>query len=309
MHHGTTKELFDLFSAEDKGEFLHAYLYLKYLDQVIYHGAKGAGMPCRKPSGAADDPELEDLLTGVIQEIGEGYFDPATNVYHSKVVQLRDAIKLVTQKKDLKLSLSEQVVPFKVARDVVLTNPESIAVGSCPCRSVAETPCLPQPMEVCLIVGDPAASFVAEHNPKYRKISQDEAVAILEEAHARGDVHSAYFKKHLGNRFYAICNCCSCCCFGVKMFNLMDGQGKSIAPSGYVAEVGEDCNGCDACVDACHFHAISAAPGAGPVAINQEKCMGCGVCEAMCPVEGISLRLEPSKGEPLDIERLAAAAG
>jgi len=308
MHHGTTKDLFDMLPSEDKGDFLHAYLYLKYLDQVIYEGVQGSGGPCRKPSGAVEDEVIQDLLTGVIQEIGEGYFNPDTNVYHSKIVQLKDAIALVTQKENIKLSLSEKVVPFRIARDVILTNPESIAVGSCPCRSVAEQPCLPDPMEVCLIVGDPAASFIAEHNPKYRKISQEEAITVLEDAHRRGEVHSAYFKKHLGNRFYAICNCCSCCCFGVKMFNLMQGQSKSIGPSGYVAEVSEDCNGCAACVEACPFHAMSMDEGSKMAAASVEKCMGCGVCESACVVEAISLRLEPSKGEPLDIECLKQAA-
>ncbi len=43
-------------------------------------------------------------------------------------------------------------------------------------------------------------------------------------------------------------------------------------------------------------------------AASVENCMGCGVCESACLMEAISLRLEPSKGEPLDIERLKQAA-
>jgi len=38
--------------------------------------------------------------------------------------------------------------------------------------------------------------------------------------------------------------------------------------------------------------------------INQAKCMGCGVCEDVCPIGAISLKLEPSKGEPLDLAEL-----
>jgi hypothetical protein len=131
MHHGTTQDLFDMLPPGDKGDFLHAYLYLKFLDQVIYQGVKASGDPCREPSGTIADEVIQDLLTGVIQEIGEGYFDPDTNVYHSKIVQLKDAIALVSQKENIKLSLSEKVVPFKLARDVILTNPESIAVARC----------------------------------------------------------------------------------------------------------------------------------------------------------------------------------
>jgi ferredoxin len=36
--------------------------------------------------------------------------------------------------------------------------------------------------------------------------------------------------------------------------------------------------------------------------------MGCGICEDVCLVEAISLRREPSKGEPLDLEELLAVA-
>jgi NAD-dependent dihydropyrimidine dehydrogenase PreA subunit len=38
--------------------------------------------------------------------------------------------------------------------------------------------------------------------------------------------------------------------------------------------------------------------------VNLEKCMGCGVCEDVCQVEAISLRREPSKGDPLDLDEL-----
>ena len=91
------------------------------------------------------------------------------------------------------------------------------------------------------------------------------------------------------------------------MWNLLEGQGVNVAPSGYVAEVNEDCNGCGICAeDVCHFSAITmdeAEPGA---VIDFDKCMGCGVCQDVCPVEAISLRREPSKGEPLDIEELTS---
>jgi ferredoxin len=160
-------------------------------------------------------------------------------------------------------------------------------------------------MEVCLMIGDPFASFIAAQNPKFRKISQQEAIKVLEGSHKRGDVHCAYFKKELGNSLYCICNCCSCCCMGIKMWNLVGGLYPFLAPSGYVAEVGEDCNGCGKCADnVCRFNAISFDQKTERPVINMGKCMGCGVCEDVCPVEAISLRREPLKGEPLDLDEL-----
>jgi NAD-dependent dihydropyrimidine dehydrogenase PreA subunit len=161
-------------------------------------------------------------------------------------------------------------------------------------------------MQVCLFVGDPNASFMAAQNPKFRKVSQEEAVKILEDCHKRGFVHSAYFEKAASNRFNAICNCCSCCCLGIKMFNLlgMSHENTFIAPSGYVAGVSDDCSGCGDCVEHCHFRAIDIAEEGQKAVINLEKCMGCGVCEDVCPVEAISLRRETSHGDPLDIEAM-----
>ncbi len=156
-----------------------------------------------------------------------------------------------------------------------------------------------------MFVGDPFASFIAGTNPKFRKISQDEAVKILEFAHHKGFVHTAYFKKEAGSRFVAICNCCGCCCLGIRMWNLLGGTVPIMTSSGYVAEVNDDCNACAACADGtCSFGAISMDENTQKVAINLTKCMGCGVCVDACSRKAIHLRREPSKGDPLDIEEL-----
>ena len=77
-----------------------------------------------------------------------------------------------------------------------------------------------------------------------------------------------------------------------------------LAPSGYVSEIGNDCNGCGDCVTACGFSAISLDDDKQIAVVDIQKCMGCGVCEYKCPAGAISLRLEPSKGEPLNLEEL-----
>ena len=67
-----------------------------------------------------------------------------------------------------------------------------------------------------MIVGEPFASFVNEHNPdKSRWITRDEAIQILEED-ARGRVYHAFFKDAMLESYYAICKCYSCCCGAMK---------------------------------------------------------------------------------------------
>jgi len=297
----STKALYDLYPEEDKSDFFSAYIYLKHLDHFMYHAIQACGLPTKERE-KLPDAGIDEMLEASIQRVADTAPDLATSIYHGKVVKLKDAIQLVTQKMDLSLITPEQVIPFKVAKDIILKNPQAIAVGTCACRMASENPCLPPPMEVCLIVGEPFASFIAEHNPLFRKGSQEEAVSILEAAHERGDVHCAYFKKDVGERFYFLCNCCSCCCLGVKMWNQLEGSIPILAPSGYLAHVGEDCNGCGSCDDCCPFNALSM--GDEMAVVDSAKCMGCGVCEDVCPIGAISLKREPSKGEPLDLSEL-----
>ena len=112
------------------------------------------------------------------------------------------------------------------------------------------------------------------------------------------------YKDAMLGRFYAICNCCSCCCGAM---NAHRNGTPMIASSGFVAQVDEDlCAGCDECADVCQFAAISVD--VGFARIDAGACMGCEVCVARCPQEAISLVREPAKGEPLEIEKLIAPA-
>lgn len=303
MHHEITRALYDDYPLEDKSEFFGGYLYLKYIQHFLALGLQACGFSPKELPKL--DEGIEDMLQALQLQIGEAAMSHETSIYHAKIVKLQDAIKLVTQKEDVNISPPETVMPFKIARDIILHHPDSIAVGTCPCRAASPNSCLPPPMEVCLFLGDPYASFIAHHNQQYRKISQEEAVKVLEFSHEKGFVQCAYFEKAAGNRLDAICNCCDCCCLGIKMWNLLDGTVPILAPSGYVSEVNDDCNGCGICAEnTCRFHAISMDEDGQKAVINIHKCMGCGVCEDVCPTGALSLRREPSKGDPLDIEEL-----
>ena len=297
-----TKAFYDSYPMENKSDFFSAYVYLKYIDHFLYHAIRIAG---QAPKDRTELPEagIDELVEAGVQRIAEAAVSLETSFYHGKVVKIQDAVKLVTQKEHLNISPPEQVIPFKVARDIVLDNPESIAVGVCACRAASPKPCLPPgKQDVCLFIGDPYASFIGEKNPLFRKITQEKAVKVIEDAHKRGDVHCAYFKKDVGNKFFAICNCCDCCCLGIKMWNMLGGMVPIIAPSGYVAKVGDDCNGCGSCDGTCRFNAITM--GDQVAVIDKAKCMGCGVCEDVCPIGAIKLVRDPSKGEPLDLDEL-----
>lgn len=224
--------------------------------------------------------------------------------YHGKAMPLDSAKQLVMVNEPIKVPDLEQVIPYVRARSIVLENPDHILALDCPCRSHVENPCLP--MDVCLIVGEPFASFVWEkHADKARWLSQDEAVKILEEEDARGHVHHAFFKDAMLGRFYAICNCCECCCGAMKIHKRGN---PMLASSGYLAQVDEElCIGCGTCQEYCQFHALAIGDNE-TMTVDVDLCMGCGICESKCEELAISLSLAPEKGIPLEIEKLMQAA-
>ena len=228
------------------------------------------------------------------------------DTYHGKALPLAQAKQLVMINEDINLPDLEQVIPYKRAHSIIMKNPDHIVALNCPCRSAKPNPCLP--LDVCLVVGEPFASFVVDHNPdKTRWISSEEAVAIIAAEDARGHVHHAFFKDAMLGRFYAICNCCSCCCGAIHAHQ--NGT-PMLASSGYLAQVDEDaCIACGTCAESCQFGALS--EGGLWMAVDENKCMGCGVCVDKCHQEAISLRRDESKSEPLEIFALMeqAAAG
>ena len=268
------------------------------------HGYAYAGFPYHYIGWALNGPPkaLAAPLTWLIDHLslasGQESGTIADN-YHGKVVPLDEATRLVSINQDISLTVPEQIVPFERARDIIMQEPDHIVALDCPCRISREDPCLP--LDVCLIVGEPFASFILEHHPeRSRRVSPAEAAQILKEEDERGHVHHAFFKEAMLERFYAICNCCACCCGAMQAHQT--GTPMLIA-SGYVAQVDPDrCRACGECGAFCQFDAIATV--AGRTAVDLSACMGCGICLTKCEQGALSLRLDPGKGVPLHIQEL-----
>lgn len=303
----STEELSSIISKELSGigNVAEAYIYARWPDLYLYHlrhlfqtFVPDPEVKLVYPEGEAT-PEIDEITQMVIRRVSPALLSRETSPYHGKVMRLDEAKVIVKLNREIALTNLDKVVPYRHARDIILKNPDHIVVIECPCRLTKEDAC--KPFDVCMAVGEPFAGFLLEHGTnRARKISQDEAVSILTAEDERGHVHTAWFKEALGDRFYAICNCCRCCCGAMRghFFNV-----PMLAPSGYVSEINEDCTGCGLCVPYCQFGAINMSA-EGVAVIDAAKCMGCGVCETKCPERVISLRRDPLKGEPLDVIEL-----
>lgn len=279
-------------------DWLHGFIYLRF--PYLYIGIGTGEHPLAKFY-----KKINRLFSGKTNNRSNILQPPAktgtvADGYHGKVVTTQSAKRLVRIEQDIKLPNLEKIIPYERARDIILKNPQKIAVIECPCRSSRPNPC--KPLDVCLIIGDPFASLVVEQHPqKSRLISSAEAERILEEEHERGHVHHAFFKDAMLNRFYAICNCCSCCCGAMQAWQ--NGT-PMLSSSGYVSQIDASlCTGCGTCETYCQFNAIEINI-EGYAVVNRYTCMGCGVCVSHCPEGAPTLVRDATKPQPLEIEKL-----
>jgi len=256
---------------------LHAYIYARWTNQYV------------------------NVLTNyVFPRLGPRGKKWWSDRYHGKVLTPEHAKAIITIDQDIPLRDLEQIIPYPIARDLVLKGPPDLAVYECACRHARANSC--QPTQVCMAIGQPGVDFILEHNPQSsRRLTQAEALELLEAEHERGHLHSAWFKDAIMDRFYSICNCCGCCCSGIQA---MTKYGIPLmASSGYIAQVDETlCAACATCEDACPFKAIQVNDAA---VVSWEACIGCGVCVGQCPNEAMSLVRDERKGVPMDVRLLA----
>jgi len=302
---------------EGLGQMLHGYLYFKYINLYVYYAKQRLNKLKYKDSPEKRDlpfPKgkysnvLKDLISGAVEFMLPNTNSHETSQYHGKVLTYNDAQKMLSLKIDIDLpNLPKTIIPYDNARKLVIENPDHLTLIDCPCRA-AQGPTGCYPRDVCMIIGEPWASFVLEHsadsNP--RRITQEEGLQILKAEHERGHVHQVFFKDAAAGMVYSICNCCECCCTALAAHNYA--HAPMVSTSGSICQIDYDkCQSCGTCVSTCPFHAVSIID--DKTVVEFEKCFGCGACESQCPHGAISLKLEPKKGEPLDMEAILEKYG
>lgn len=290
---------------------IHGYIYLKYMYLYIYKMASALGRYGMGPDTAVHpaeefSEEVEQLVNMCVSAANMGSMDVSTNTYHAKVMVHDDAKKLFHLEEDLNLeSLPKTVIPYELARDAIIKSHDALAVIECSCRHTrGDAGCWPR--DVCITLGEPWVSMQCNFlvgGMKPRRITQEEALAILDAEHKRGHVHNLFFKDACNNQIYGICNCCGCCCVALQAFNYAGCP--MFAPSGYISEVDLDkCQGCGDCASSCIFKVLDVKDGKR-VVVENKRCMGCGVCVDKCSHGALTLkRDDPSVSEPFDLDKL-----
>jgi hypothetical protein len=94
----------------------------------------------------------------------------------------------------------------------IVDSADGLALGPCTCRAVFKN--CDCPINAEIMVGLSRNIFMEERPHDYREITRQEARDILKQCHESGLIHTI-IKCQQG--FYAICNCCSCCCVPLRL--------------------------------------------------------------------------------------------
>ncbi len=129
------------------------------------------------------------------------------------------------------------------------------SVAPCSCRASRRTlgdGCGHLEEDMCIQMGKGAEHYI--RTGRARQISREEVYEILERAEKNGLMHDMPNIEEAGESS-AICNCCACSCFGLRV-GLLFGA-RDVIRSNFVAEVDEEkCVACGQCVETCPGNAL-----------------------------------------------------
>ncbi len=269
--------------------FIHNYIYF-----VFYQPYIRAALFCINLMGKVPwFKPLNPLIDALYQR------------FHAKVLLPENTVKILALNEDIVAvsNRNKRIVPFTYAYKIVFQGPEHIAVMDCPCRRVLSPN---EEVSSCIAVGKELSAFWLEHCEKYhaRKISQAEALGIIEGERKKGCVTQAFFKVATGGVTGVICSCHPDTCISLRATAATRKFNKDLsmsASSGYSVSIDTGkCSACGKCLEFCHTGALAIKD--GQLVYHPGPCFGCGLCAERCDRGALSLYRDAARPLPLDVD-------
>ena len=132
---------------------------------------------------------------------------------------------------------------------------DTFSVSDCSCRASRrhiEEGCGHLEHEICIQMGSGAEYYIK--TGRARQISREEAAEIIHKAEENGLMHEMPHTEETGESF-AICNCCGCSCFSMRIATLF--KTPDAIRSNFCAVVDpQQCVACGQCVENCPVNAL-----------------------------------------------------
>jgi len=94
----------------------------------------------------------------------------------------------------------------------IVDSSDRLALGPCTCRAVFKNCGNSLDTEIMVGLGENVFTEARPHD--YHQLTKEQAKDILQKCHSNGLIHTIIKCR---NDFYAICNCCSCCCVPYRL--------------------------------------------------------------------------------------------
>jgi hypothetical protein len=107
---------------------------------------------------------------------------------------------------------------------------KNVALGPCSCRQVFHN--CDAPIMAEIVVGAGAEVFPEVRSGEFHVISKEEAKDVMRQCHQRRLIPTL---ERCQGHFYAICNCCTCCCVPLRLRQNY-GIGNALVRNGKVVE-------------------------------------------------------------------------
>ncbi|MEW6076658.1 MAG: 4Fe-4S dicluster domain-containing protein [Thermodesulfobacteriota bacterium] len=187
------------------------------------------------------------------------------------------------------LGTDHQVAAYDDAVEI-LKSKKTIVVTACICRkkqNLLGKGC-GKIVEACFMFNTMAEYYLA-HNLG-RRITVDEAVAILEKAREQGLVTQPATAQNPAG----MCNCCGDCCGVLQAINFHPKPAEIVSSNHYAVLDRDACTGCGTCLDRCQTKALTMDED-GLAALNSDRCIGCGLCVITCPSGALCLEAKATE--------------